>query len=95
MSQDKLCITTFQKRKGLPTEIRVNQAGTLFIDGVPYDEKQPYKGLYVNMEKHRKVETGEEMEKMMEASKTAQKGETVVITDVGTPNKTKKTSVTF
>lgn len=85
-----------RKVKNEPYEIRIKKDGKVFIDGEPYDEKRPaYKNLSVSVEKHNKVNTGEETRKMIEQSKKAKAGDTEVITDITDPNKTERTVVKY
>ncbi len=96
MNNDKLVIKSKRKKHYSPSEIRIDKDGNVFLDGKLYDENNTqYKGLTLSVEKHKKIETGEETQKMIEQSKTAKKGDNVVITDVKTPNKTQKTTVKF
>lgn len=93
---DRFVMKRIRKQKGKPSEIRIDRDGKVFIDGEPYDESNPrYKGIYISIEKHRRIETGEETQKMMDESKKASKGDTVVITDIKTPDRTQKTTVKF
>lgn len=93
---DKILIKRIRKQEGKFSEIRIDKDGKVFIDGEPYDENNPhYKGIFVSSERHEKIETGEETQKMIEESKKAVKGDTVVITDINTPEKKQKTIVKF
>ena len=95
-NNDKIVIKRIRKQKGKPSEIRIDRDGKVFIDGKLYDENNSqYKGISMSFEKYQRIETGEETQKMIDESKRAAKGETVVITDVKTPNRTQKTTVKF
>jgi len=84
------------KRKDMPKEVRIDRAGNVYIDGELYDPAtSKYRNLSVSVEKHEKVATGEETEKMLESQKKAAKGETVIITDYQDPTKTESTTVKF
>ena len=92
----KIIITRKEKRTGKPLEIRINKDGKFFLNGELYDEnKSRRRGIFMSAESYSRIETGEETQKMIEKSKRASKGETVVITDLKTPNRTQKTTVTF
>lgn len=92
-NNDKLVI---KRIKGKPFEFRIDRNGKVFINGELYDENDSqYKGICMSIEKYQRIETGEEFQKMIDESKRVQKGDTVVITDERTPNKTKKTTVKF
>lgn len=95
-SNDKIVIKRIRNQRIRPSEIRIDRDGKVFIDGELYDENNPkFKGIFMSVEKHHRIETGEETQKMIEESKRAAKGETVVITDIKTPNRTQKTTVKF
>ncbi len=96
LGTDKIIIKKIKKQKGSPSEIRIDRHGNIFLDGELYEEGNPkYKGICMSVEKHQRIETGEETQKMIDESKKAVKGETVVITDIKTPNRTQKTTVKF
>lgn len=92
----RIIISRFKKVKGKFSELRIDRNGRLYIDGQLYDEQNPNRdGVFINIERHRKINTGEETQRMIEEKKKAEKGETVVITDVKTPIRTEKTTVKF
>jgi hypothetical protein len=96
INNDKIIIKRIRRQKDKPSEIRIDRDGKVFIDGEIYNEDNPkYKGICMSIEKYQRIETGEETQKMIEVSKKAVKGETVVITDDKTPNRTQKTTVKF
>ncbi|MBZ4645620.1 MAG: hypothetical protein PWR27_1913 [Petroclostridium sp.] len=95
-SDNWITITSTRKRKDIPSEIKIDKNGNVFIDGELYDEnKTKYKNLSVSVEKYNKLNTGEETRKMIEQQKKASKGETAVITDIQEPNKTERTTVKY
>lgn len=93
---NRLIITRSKKASGKLYELRIDSAGRLYIDGELYNDKNPsHKGVFVNIERYRKIDTGEETRKMMEERKKSEKGDTVTITDIKTPIRTEKTTVKF
>ncbi|MGF7185436.1 hypothetical protein GGQ84_001525 [Desulfitispora alkaliphila] len=84
------------RNKGMPTEIRINKNGDIFVDGEQYDETNTkYKNMSVDVEKHNKINFGEDTQKMIASSKEAEKGETKVIEDIKDKNKRETTTVKF
>lgn len=91
-----ILIKSSKKRKNAPSEIRIDKNGKVFLDGEMYDEKaSKYKNLSVSIEKHDKINTGEETQRMIEEQKKTKRGDTVVLKDVKDPNKTETTTVKF
>ncbi len=85
-----------KKQKDTPEEIRIDFDGNVYVDGVLYNkETSPYKNLTVDIERHNRMNTGEETLKIIESSKTAKKGETIIISDIKGPEKTESTTVQF
>lgn len=96
IDDSRIIISRLKKTNGKFSELRIDKRGRLYIDGEIFDDKNPNrKGVFVNIERHRKINMGEETQKMIEESKKAKKGETVVITDIETPIKSEKTTVEF
>lgn len=96
IKNDKIIIKRIRRQEGKPSEIRIDRDGKVFIDGEIYNENSPkYKGICMSIEKYQRIETGEETQRMIDESKKAVKGDTVIITDVKTPNRTQKTTVKF
>lgn len=94
-AKDWLTITNRKKNK-LPWEIKIDLAGNVFIDGEPYDENNgKYEQLHINVERHNKINTGEETQKMIASKEKATKGEEVVITNLQDPTTTETTTVKF
>lgn len=80
----------------MPSEIRIEKTGKVFIDGDLYDENNPkYRNFHVDVEKHGKMNTGEETRQMIESQKKAKKGETIIIKDIKDKEKTETTTVKF
>lgn len=91
-----ITITSIKKRKEMPSEIRIDKNGNVYIDGALYDESTTkYKHLTVSVEKYNKITAGEETQKMIDSRKQMKKGETAVITDIEEPTKTEKTTVKY
>jgi hypothetical protein len=85
-----------RKVRNEPHEIRIDSDGKVFIDGELFDENSSkYKNLSISVERHSKVNTGEETRKMIEQSKKAKPGDTEVITDITDPSKTERTVVRY
>lgn len=92
----RIIISRNKKANGKFSELRIDKNGCLYIDGKVFDENNPNReGVFINIERHRRINTGEETKRMIEEKKKAEKGETVVITDERTPIKTEKTTVKF
>ncbi|MFZ5988375.1 MAG: hypothetical protein ACOYWZ_14790 [Bacillota bacterium] len=92
----RIIISRLKKINGKFSELRIDKNGHLYIDGEKFDEnKSSRRGVFVNIEKHRKINMGEETQRMMEERKKAEKGDTVVITDIKTPIRSEKTTVKF
>jgi hypothetical protein len=92
----RIIISRLKKAKGKFSELRIDKSGRLYIDGEIFDEKNPNrKDVFINIERYRKINMGEETQRMMEERKKAEKGDTVVITDEKTPIRTEKTTVQF
>lgn len=84
------------KNKISPSEIRINMDGTVYIDDQPYDENNSkYGNLTIDVEMHNKLNTGEETQIIIDSSKKAKRGETVVIKDIKSPDKKESTTVKF
>lgn len=85
-----------KKLKDGPSEIRIDLNGNVYIDGELFDEENPkYSGLTVDVEKHNRMNTGEETQKIIESRKKAKPGETVKIKDVKGPDRIESTTVKF
>lgn len=97
MKDNNWIVIRMRKSKGeVPSEICIDKNGTLFVDGELYDEKSTrYKNLNVSIDKFKKYNTGEETQKMIEQQKNAKKGETLVITDNRTPERTETTTIKY
>ncbi|EPR10477.1 hypothetical protein L323_12585 [Ruminiclostridium papyrosolvens C7] len=96
-NNDRIAITLKKRINGKPSKIQISKSGEIYIDGELYDEQNQdkFKGVYISAEKHNVVNKGEDTQRMIDASKKAAKGETVVLTDVHTPNKSQTTAVKF
>ncbi|AOY77460.1 hypothetical protein [Clostridium formicaceticum] len=89
-------IKTRKKHRNAPSEIQINMDGTVYMDGVPYDEaNSKYKTLSVDVENHNRFNVGEETEKIIEARKKMKKGDSVTIKDVKGPDRKESTTVKF
>lgn len=97
ISDDNILKLKFiKKRENTPYEIRIDINGNVYVDGKPYDKNNsPYNNLTIDVEKHSKLSTGEETQKIIESSKKAKKGETVTIKDIKMPERTETTTVKF
>ncbi|ACL69892.1 hypothetical protein [Halothermothrix orenii] len=91
-----LVIKTKSKNVIIPSEIKINKDGHVYINGKPYDESQKeFRNLSINVDVHEKVNTGEETKKLIEAARKAKRGETKVIKDIKDDDKKEQTSVKF
>jgi hypothetical protein len=95
-NNDWIVIKHLKKSEKIPYEIRIDRNGNVFIDGEPYDENNAkYQNMSVDVEKHNKVNSGEETEQMIENQKSVQRGESVTIKDINDPNKIEKTTIKY
>jgi hypothetical protein len=95
-SGSRIVISRKTKVNGKFQEIRVDKKGRLYIDGELFDENNmKHKNVSINIERYRKVNTGDDTQKMLEEMKKSNKGDTVIIRDVNTPTRTEKTTVKF
>jgi len=95
-SKEWIKIVSKKKYENAPSEIRIDIDGLVYIDGELYDPANTkYQKLSVDVEKHNRLSTGEETEKIIEASKKTKKGETVIIKDLQGPDKMESTTVKF
>ncbi|HHV99373.1 MAG TPA: hypothetical protein GXX36_07340 [Clostridiaceae bacterium] len=91
-----LWIKAKKKLRDGPSEIRIDINGNVYIDGELFDEQNPkYPGLTVDVEKHNRMNTGEETQKIIESRKTAKSGDVVKIRDVKGPDRIESTTVKF
>ncbi|SDK07100.1 hypothetical protein [Natronincola ferrireducens] len=89
-------IKTKKNHKNSPSELQIDMDGTVYIDGELYNEATcKYKNLSVDVENHNRLSTGEETEKIIEASKKRKRGESIVIKDVEGPDRRESTTVKF
>ncbi|HEY8363470.1 MAG TPA: hypothetical protein VIK77_11480 [Tissierellaceae bacterium] len=80
----------------LPKEILIDINGNVYLDGELYDEtKSKYTNLSIDVEKHSKLSSGEETQKIIEESKKAKKGDYVIIRDEEGPDRKEITTVKF
>ncbi|MBZ2174247.1 hypothetical protein K8M07_03195 [Schnuerera sp. xch1] len=85
-----------KKNKDLPSELRIDMNGDVYVDGELYDEtKSKYKNLNIDVEQHNKLSSGEETQRIIEESKKAKKGEFVTIKEEESPEKKEITTVKF
>ena len=95
-NNDLLKLKMLKNYKNVPSEIRICKDGSVYIDGNLYNEKKSkYENLTVDIEKHNKMNTGEETQKIIKSSKKTKKGETVTIKDEKSGNRTETTTVKF
>lgn len=95
-NNDWIRINPIKKLKDGPSEIRIDIKGRVYIDGKLYDEAaSEYGNLTIDVENHNKMNLGEETQKIIESSKKAKRGETVVIKDIKGPDITESTTVKF
>lgn len=91
-----ISISGIKKNQNAPSEIKIAKSGNIYIDGEIYNQENcKYKNLSVSVEKHTKINTGEETQKMIKASKKAKKGDTITIMDVKDPNKLESTTIKY
>lgn len=82
--------------ENIPKELRIDFNGNVYLDGELYDETtSKYKNLNVDVEKHNRLSSGEETQKLIEQSKKAKKGETITIKDEKGPDRRETTTVKF
>ena len=94
MSSYWIIIKNKRKRKNSPSEIKIDYDGNVFLDGELYDENDTkYKNLSLNVEKHSKLNTGEETDQMLRSKRDAKEGESVSIKDEKGPNRSESTTV--
>lgn len=80
----------------LPKEIIIDVKGNVFLDGELYDEtSSKYSNLSIDVERHSKLSSGEETQKIIEESKKAKKGDYVIIRDEEGPDRKEITTVKF
>lgn len=85
-----------KKRKDMPSELRIDLNGDVYVDGELYDEtKSKYKNLSIDVEQFNRLSSGEETQKIIEESKKAKKGETITIKDEKGPDRRETTTVKF
>lgn len=96
MNDSWITIKCTKKKKNIPSEIRIEKNGRVFIDGKLHSESNPkFKNLHIDVERQGRVNTGEETLKMIKSQKSAKKGETVVIKDIKDKEKKETTIVKF
>ncbi len=85
-----------KKSSNLPSELRIDMDGSVYVDGELYDEsKSQYRNLSVDVEHHNRLSAGEETQKIIEESKRAKKGEFVTIKEEEGPDRKEITTVKF
>ena len=95
-SKDWIVVKSSGKRKGMPSEIRIDKNGNVFLDGERYDENNSkYKEISISVENHNRMNSGEETKRMLELQNQVNRGEMVVVKDIKDPNKTETTTVKF
>jgi hypothetical protein len=91
-----IAIKSKKKLKDAPSEIRIDINGNAYLDGELFDEQETkYSNLTIDIEKHSKMNSGEETQKIIESRKTAKKGEKIIIKDVKGPDTSETTTVKF
>lgn len=91
-----IVIKNKQKDETIPSEIRLEKNGKVYIDGQLYQENNSkYKNLNVNVETYNKINLGEDTEKLIASQKDTKKGESKIISKFKDKNKTEQTSVKF
>lgn len=96
MSNDWIRLKFKRKYKDMPDEIRIDIDGKVYIDGELYDDKtSKYEKLHVDVEHHNRMSLGEETQKIIEQSKTAKKGEMIIIREEEGPDRKELTTVKF
>ncbi|KNF08064.1 hypothetical protein CLPU_10c01190 [Gottschalkia purinilytica] len=94
--RDWIIIRTKRKNDKMPSEIRVDLKGNVFIDGELYDETNTkYKNLSVSVDVYNRMNTGEETEEMLKSKEKAKEGEIVPIKDIKSPTRSESTTVKF
>ncbi|KAB3534138.1 hypothetical protein F8154_09375 [Alkaliphilus pronyensis] len=79
-----------------PKSITIDYNGNVYIDGEPFDESNSrYENLSVDVEKHNRISTGEETQKMFKKFQEASEGEIVTIKDEKDKNKREKTTIKY
>jgi hypothetical protein len=95
-NKDWIRIKSHKKLKDAPSEIKISMNGNVYIDGELFDpDNNKYACLTVDVEKHNRMNLGEETQKIIESSKSAKKGEVVTIKDLKGPDRTESTTVKF
>ena len=96
MKNSWITIKSKKRRKNIPSEIRIEKSGKVFLDGELYDENDPkFRNFHIDVERQGRVNTGEDTRKMIESQKRAKKGETIVIKDIKDKEKKEITTVKF
>ncbi len=95
-NNDIFSFRIFKKNKDVPSQIRICKDGTVYIDEELYDEtNSKYDNLTIDIEKHNRISSGEETQRIIDSSKSANKGDTVIIKDEKHPDRTETTKVRF
>lgn len=95
-NKDWIRIKSLRKLKNAPSEIKLMMNGDVFIDGELYDAQNPrYPCLTVDIERHNRMNLGEETQKIIESARKAKKGDLVTIKDIKGPDRTESTTVKF
>ncbi|WP_432665368.1 hypothetical protein R9X47_03700 [Wukongibacter baidiensis] len=96
MSDNWITIKCNSKRKKIPSEIRIDKSGKVFFDGELFDENNPkFRNYHIDIEKHGRVNTGEETRRMIESQRESKKGDTVVLKDIKDKEKAETTIVKY
>jgi len=94
--QNWIKIKSRRRQKGYPSEIQIDMDGNVYIDGELYEEGySKFGNISIDVAKHNRYNTGEETQKILESSKTAKKGDKVVIKDSSSPDRIDNTTVIF
>lgn len=91
-----ILITNRKKNTKIPSSIRITTDGKVYIDGKPFDDKNPeYRNFSVSVEKNTEMNMGEETKRLLELQKTSRPGERVVAKDIGDGSRKEQTIVKF
>lgn len=96
MNDSWITIKCKKKKKNIPSEIRIEKSGKVFINGELYNENSSkFRNFHIDVERQGRVNAGEDTRKMIESQRNAKKGETVVIKDIKDKEKKETTTVKF
>ncbi|SCY50345.1 hypothetical protein [Alkaliphilus peptidifermentans] len=95
-SNNWITIKNLRSKGNEPNSVVVDFNGNVYIDGVLYDENNAkYENLSIDVEKHNRVSTGEETQKMFKGFEEANEGETITIKDEKDQNRREKTTIKY